>query len=500
MTLSRRSFLQIGGAAAAASALTVGSTEALHWVPPSIQANPALVPPNIHLLNRITWGATPDAIAAIDAVGYEAYLEEQLTPERIDDGAADSRLRPYTAVLNLSLPDLYSTADPEALLVDALLSAVLLRAVHSRRQLLERVVEFWSDHFNVAGEDQIFHMGRYYNQAIRDHALGNFRTLVLETAKHPAMLIYLDNFVNIAEHPNENYARELLELHTLGVNGGYTEDDVVNVARAFTGWQVNEQIPGGFHFNPNEHDTDAKRVLGESLPAGRGIEDGLHVIDMAARHPATAQFISRKLCIHFVSDTPPQSLVNSTAAVFTANNGEIRPVLRHLFNSDEFKASAGQKLRRPLTFYVAAMRAAGASFTTPPEAQEHLSRLGQVPYNWLPPNGYPAVAAPWMTTNGLLARWNVAMRITEATQSGDFTGMRVHLHELIGRPVTVGELVDNVSTQIFGYQLPAPDLQTFIRYASDDAGAATPVTPALLSRKLGTLFGLMLASPAFQWH
>ncbi len=497
MTLSRRSFLQLGGAAATVGTITGSGIAAHTWAAPKSANATADVPLNVHLLNRITWGPTPTHITEIDALGYEAYLDQQLNPEAIDDSATDTRLRRFNAVLDLSLTELYALGNAEGRAYEALIGAMVIRAIYSRRQLLERVVEFWSDHFNAAGEEIIFEMLSYYNNDIRRNALGNFRSLVLATAKAPAMLVYLDNFVNIAEHPNENYGRELLELHTMGVDGGYTEEDVVNVARAFTGWTVTNGVS---HFNPATHDTNPKRILGRTLPAGRGVEDGLHVIDLLVEHPATAQFISRKLCVHFVSDTPPQSLVDSTAAVFMANNAEIKPVLRHLFTSDEFKAAAGQKLRRPLTFFVAAARATGTSVVQYEAVYEMLATLGQVPYAWLPPNGYPPVAAPWTTTNGLLARWNIAMRMTEAAQGGEFTGMRVALHDLVDSPTTVDDLVTQVSKRVFGYSLPAAARQTFIDFASDNAGPATPVTAPLLSRKLGTLFALMLASPHFQWH
>ncbi len=498
MTLSRRSFLHIGLATAGVTG--VSSAAALHWSLPQAQANTAGIPTNIHLLNRISFGPTPEEVTAIDQMGYDAYLEQQLNPEQIDDGATDALIRPYNAVLNLPLATLWRLANLEYRLTTALYGAAILRALHSKRQLLERMVEFWSDHFNVAGEEILLPMARYYNRDIRNNALGNFRALLLATAKSPAMLIYLDNYVNIAEHPNENYARELLELHTMGADNGYTEADVENVARAFTGWTTSEESGYQFWFNTSQHDSDTKQVLGQTLPAGRGIEDGLHIIDMLVRHPATAQYISRKLCIKFVSDQPPQSLVDSTAAVFQANDGEIKPVLRHLFTSNAFKAAAGQKLRRPFTFYIAALRAAGASIINLGSSYEHLQVLGQPPYAWLPPNGYPATATPWMTTNGLLARWNGGMAITEGTHGGDYTGLRVNLHTRIGNPATVGDLVSTASQQVFGYVLPQAELAPFIRYASDDGGAETPVTHTLLSRKLGTLYGLMIASPTFQWR
>ena len=317
------------------------------------------------------------------------------------------------------------------------------------------------------------------------------------------MLIYLDNFVNVAEHPNENYARELLELHTLGVDGGYTEEDVKEVARAFTGWTVHDRTRSGFYFSGEEHDSGRKQILGHTLPAGRGIEDGLHVLTILARHPATAQFLSRKLCVRFVSDHPPQSLVDSTAQVWRESNGEIKSVLRHIFMSAEFETSGGQKLRRPLDFFIGALRATGTEVHQMDVLDEMLIDLNQPPYGWNPPNGYPDVATAWISTNGMLARWNVAMRLTHSAYSDSQEtgfGMRSRLPERLATPQTVGELVDQIAVQLFGGVLAADQRQPFVSYASNEQGAATPVTAHLLSKKAASLYGLMLASPLYQWR
>ena len=398
-----------------------------------------------HFLNRITWGPTPDDINAVRDQGMTAYLDQQLDPESIDDSAADQHLR-QLPILNMDRGTVYSLRDYEYRSKMALTGGMIVRAVHSRRQLLERVVEFWSDHFNVSGDDYAADMVVFQREAIRKHALGNFREMLLATAKSPAMLFYLDNYVNVAEHPNENYARELLELHTLGVAGGYTEEDVVAVARAFSGWTVHNGTRSGFYFNLADHDINAKHVLGHRLPAGRGIEDGLHVLNILAAHPATAQFVCRKLCVRFVSDTPPQSLVDSAASVWRETGGAIKPVLRHILLSAEFQSATHQKLRRPLDFLIGALRATGTEIQDGYVLEEMLMELGQPPYGWHPPNGYPDVAGAWLSTNGLLARWNVAMRLTHAAHSEPSDagwGLKSGLRERIGRPQTAGELVDN---------------------------------------------------------
>jgi uncharacterized protein (DUF1800 family) len=338
---------------------------------------------------------------------------------------------------------------------------------------------------------------------IRRHALGKFRDLLFATARSPAMLYYLDNASNVAGHPNENYARELLELHTLGVDGGYTEADVKEVARAFTGWTVHDGTADGFYFDPSAHDQEPKTLLGHQLPAGRGIEDGLHVLSILANHPTTARFLCRKLCVRFVHDTPPQSLVDGLAAVWQQSGGDLRVVLRHLFEAPEFLAGAGQKLRRPLDFLIGCLRATGAAATSYWALEEILGDLGQRPYGWFPPNGYPDAAGAWLSTSGLLARWNTAMQLThsaysDAGESG--WGLKADLRARIGDPATVGELVDMVAAEVFGVPLGEAQRQPFVEFASDGAGATIPVTPLLLGGKLASLFGIMLASPLYQWR
>ena len=493
MTLkpSRREFLGRAGGAAALLGLGISFG----------QAEAVPVDADLHLLNRLTWGPRPNERKHLREMGAAAFLDEQLHFERIDDADMDARLAKYP-ILNMNRRTLYGLQNAQGRTRKALVRGMLARAVYSERQLLERMVEFWSDHFNVPSDfDNILNLV-VFQQDVRKHALGRFRDLLSATAKSPAMLYYLDNYVNVKERPNENYARELLELHTLGVDGGYGETDVKAVARAFTGWTIHDRTDTGFYFDEAEHDTDPKEVLGHRLPAGRGLEDGLHVLGILADHPATARFVCRKLCVRFVSDAPPETLVTKLAEVWAATGGEIKPILRSLFLSEEFAASAGQKLRRPLDFFVGALRASGTRVRDWWLTEELLEALGQTPYAWHPPDGYPDVAAAWLSANGLLARWNTAMRLTHSalSDSEQGYGLSTRLLERTPEVETVGKLVTAVSRQVFGAALPEEALEPFVRYASDGAGAEERVTPQLLGRKLGSLYGLMLASPQFQWR
>lgn len=458
----------------------------------------ATVDPVVHLMNRITFGPRPGDITHARNIGLEAILDEQLNPDSLDDSETDDMLR-RLPILTMDRATLHRL--DEYRVHKSLVQGMVTRAVHSRRQLLERMVDFWTDHFNIPAEDYPHDVVIFQREAIRKHALCKFQDLLIATAKSPAMLFYLDNFANIAESPNENYARELLELHTMGVDGGYTEQDVKEVARAFTAWTVHDGTPTGFHFHTHDHDTDGKVILGHRLPAGRGIEDGFHVLSLLAHHPSTAQYVCRKLCVRFVSDNPPQSLVDSLATVWQETDGDIKAILRHLFLSDEFYASAGQKLRRPLEFFVGALRATGTKIGDWWQLEEMLMELGQFPYGWHPPNGYPDVAGAWMSTNGLLARWNVAMRLTHGAYSDMYDlgyGLTTEIRKRIGEPNTVGAFVDAVASQIFGVPLAGADRQSFLAYLGYPE--SEPATLRLIGRKLGSLYGLMLASPQYQWR
>lgn len=447
---------------------------------------------SLHVLNRVTWGARPRDLERIAAIGVGAFIDEQLQPESIPDPFIDS----YVAarrIFAMNVRELdqgdYSTT------LNTMLGARLMRAVYSARQLFERMVEFWTDHFNIPIGDLLSYKIVDDRDVIRRHAMGNFRALLFASARSPAMLYYLDNASSTAEHPNENYASEIMELHTLGVDGGYTERDVVEVARALTGWTVHN---GEFYFNPYIHDQDEKYILGARFPAGRGIEDGLQVLDLLANHPSTARFICFKLCRRFLGDNPPLSLVDSAANVFTQTRGSIRDILRHILTSDEFMASQGQKFRRPFEYLVAILRVLdpGIQIQNPSDLAWSLEALGQVPFFWGPPNGYPDVSGAWINTNGLLHRWNLAMNIALAGD-GYFPSAALDVTAVLPPQPTAGELVDAASQRILGMTLPEDERQSLIAYVASSADVAVDAS-RYHSRAPGVI-GMLLASPYFQW-
>lgn len=457
--------------------------------------------PELHVLSRITWGVTPRDVERIRQMGIREYIEWQLNPEAIPDPVVDDFML-KRQILSMSAAQLRPIAEQQyGFVYTTLLWARLFRAAYSERQLYEMMVEFWTDHFNIPLEDYLTEKTIDDREVIRKHAMGNFRDLLFASAQSPAMLMYLDNDVSDKEHPNENYARELMELHTLGVNGGYTERDVVEVARALTGWTVRYDRDNMFFFDMNMHDTGEKTVLGVTMPAGRGIEDGLQVLDILAYHPSTARFIAQKLCRRFIADFPPESIVQSTAEVFFNTGGDIRATMRHLLLSDEFMNAYGQKFRRPLDFVIATLRVLrdGLDVDNTYTFIEPLEGMGQLPYAWHPPNGYPDVTDAWLNTNGLLYRWNLALNMALAGE-GYLEGVALNLDAIIPPAATVGELVDVTVERLLPVSFP-PDLrQLLINLINRNGDPAAPVDERLRRQYLPILVGLVIASPQFQWR
>lgn len=329
----------------------------------------------------------------------------------------------------------------------------LLRAIYSSRQLDEVLADFWFNHFNVyldKGADR-FMITAYERDVIRPHVFGKFKDLLLATAQSPAMLFYLDNWESSgADSParpnapaaqkkaglNENYGREIMELHTLGVDGGYTQQDVTEVARCFTGWTIRQpQQGGGFFFNPRMHDRGEKHVLGITIPAGGGIDDGLKVIDILAKHPSTARFISKSLAIRFVSDNPPDELIDRMAATFANTDGDLREVMRTMFAADEFWAASNfrAKLKSPLEMVVSAVRAVNGDVATATQLIGLMNTLGQPLYRKQEPTGYTNRGGDWLNSASLLARMNFANTLAQ----GKVQGVKVDLTQFSGDSTAV---------------------------------------------------------------
>jgi uncharacterized protein (DUF1800 family) len=490
----------------------------------------------VHVLNRLTFGPRPGDADRVQAMGLAAYIAGQLRPDAIEDAALDARLAPLagldvssrafaadyylpmvaarqvftdtqktgaTAALPrlgwhlqpiaaLSLPGgdkpvsvlQQSSVTPDELryqrenqaVLDALQGQKLLRAVYSERQLQEVLTDFWFNHFNVDVRkiDDRPVMVEYERDVIRSHVFGRFRDLLGATARSPAMLFYLDNWLSKDRGLNENYARELMELHTLGVDGGYTQADVVNVARAFTGWTMRKPHEAtGFEFNDKMHDHKAKVVLGQTIKAGGGVEDGERVLDLLARHPSTARFVAAKLVRRFVQDDPPPALVDRAAKTFRRSDGDLREVMRTILTSPEFLAPAARraKVKAPFEYVASLLRATRASVTNARSFVGTIAAMGEPLYQCQPPTGYADRSSFWMNTGALIGRLNFA-------QSLAANGANASTLDVPGAAGDVGAWADGV----LGGDLSAP---TRAVLQSPTATAAVRI-------------GLLLGSPEFQ--
>jgi uncharacterized protein (DUF1800 family) len=325
---------------------------------------------------------------------------------------------------------------PQQVVAYDLLESKLLRAIESNRQLAEELDDFWFNHFNVyydKGSDR-FLIPDYEREAIRPHVLGKFRDLLEATAKSPAMLFYLDNFQSVRPDIdansknrrvkrglNENYGRELMELHTLGVNGGYTQHDVTEVARCFTGWTIQDPRKGGaFFYNDNLHDKGEKVVLGHVIPAGGGIEDGQKVLDILATHPSTAKFISTELAERFVADNPPQSLIDKMSKTFLDTGGDIRQVMKAMLDSKEFWSQGAYraKVKTPFEMVASSVRALDANVTDAWALANQVGNLGEPLYRKQEPTGYSNLNSEWVNSAALLGRMNFAVQLTQNRVTG----------------------------------------------------------------------------------
>ncbi|MGG5257287.1 DUF1800 family protein [Phycicoccus avicenniae] len=468
-------------------------------------------PTALHLARRATWGATPALVAEIRSRGAQAWVADQLDPARLvpdaDCDALVARLFPRLSLATWEVHDRYwpnSTGD----LGDDVIQSVLARALWSRRQLLEVMVEFWTNHLVVTAPwgDAWDSVHRFHVDVVRKYALGRYADMLVAAAKHPAMLAQLDNESSSKRSPNENFGREVLELHTVGVDGGYAESDIRTSALALTGMSTDDES-GEYLYRHIRHHTGALSVLGWSDPNASAFGEavGVSYLQHLARHPKTARRIATKLAVRFVSDTPPASLVDSLAAVYTANDTAIAPVLRTLFASAEFAASAGQKTKRPLERMVSVSRVLGV--TPGPDTRAWLGGLswyarvaGQAPLGWPAPNGYPDVAAAWAGANATLTAWNWTMaQGWTATESPAKQVVYPALRGLLPStlPATHGAFVDALAARLLQVPLSSAKRDAVCAFLDKTATAPLKSTDAAVGWRLPYVVALLLDSPEF---
>lgn len=493
MPLSRRDFLKLGTLVTASAALSscapvygriTGDLPTLPWT--------ALNASDFLALNRLTFGPRVEERARFVDVGLKNYIEEQLDFESINDLACDLQLSTFNTLkmdaneLEGISNGLFDGYDRDSV-PNELRQATLIRQLYSKRQLYEIMVEFWSDHFNIYIEKgNGFYLKTVDDrEVIRKHALGSFRDLVWASAHSPAMMIYLDNQSNEKSHPNENYARELMELHTLGVDGGYTQQDVMELARCLTGWNVKEHFwLGDFVFKEELHDTGVKHVLGLTIQPS-GIQEAEQVIEMLVTHPSTAKFISTKLARRFIADEPPQALLEKAAQTFLDTKGDIKSVLRVILLDG--LAFAQPKYKRPANYVLSALRMLNAE-SDAIVPHEHLLRMGQSYFSWPTPDGYPDHSESWQ--GNLMPRWQFAFELIR----NEMDGTKHNLNSLLDL-TSSGVLQDDIDS-LASLLLGSP----MDRIARDGLIDSVRGAGASDEETLQIVAAGLIASPAFQWR
>jgi uncharacterized protein (DUF1800 family) len=515
----------------------------------------------LHALNRLGFGPRPGQVEQIEKTGLESWLQSQLHPENIADPVVDARLAQFPT-LRLSAAALLDQYPPQDIaakrlgmkvdeyqkhlqelakqpggasslpfkdqneIVNEVMEAKIVRAVYTERQLAEQLSDFWFNHFNIFVYKDLdrWYLIPYERDAIRPHVLGKFRDLLEATAKSPAMLFYLDNsssadphaFDRLKLHPvharpgeklppiggkrglNENYGRELMELHTLGVDGGYKQQDVIEVARAFTGWTIESPRENpAFYFDDRIHDPDPKRVLGKKIKAG-GIKDAEQVLDLLVKDKHTAHHIALELAEHFVSDDPPPALVARMAKTFEKSKGDIRAVMTTMIYSPEFwsRAAFRAKVKTPFELVASTARALGADVDQPMQLAQWVSRIGEPLYQCLTPNGYSDKAATWVSTGALLNRMNFAVALT----SNKVRGAQVDINSLVGTDLGANSklALERVETEFLAGQVSDSTHATLEKEMTEPRILGAKLDDPVTQVNVGLITGLVLGSPEFQ--
>lgn len=435
------------------------------------------------LVDRITFGATEAELTLARSLGYEGYLEYHLNHLVIDDSACDAAT---AHLLTINQTYLQLVVQTTGFVRNELIEHVILRSVFSKRQLFERMVELWTDHFNMDIEVSQYYKTIDDRDVVRANALATFPQLLTASAHSPSMLYYLNNDVSTAGNPNENYARELMELHTLDVTGGYTQTDVQEVARCLTGWQIftSGASRGQFRYNNTVHDQGVKHVLGTTIPANGAQTDGDAVLSLLANHPSTARFIAFKVCRHFLGYNVASSVIDRVTSVYAATGGDIKSMIRETLKPQHL-AAAGPKLKRPFHHFVSALRALDATITSTVSMRNRLIEAGHQPYSWQTPDGYPDKLDHW--SKNVLVRWNWGAMVGIFGISGIAYDDAVFYQGA----ATADERADRINQRLFQGRLPINE-----RNRIRDYMLPNPVTQT----RYRDAIGLAIGSPTFQWY
>ncbi|MEO8477130.1 MAG: DUF1800 domain-containing protein [Actinomycetota bacterium] len=500
----RRAFIRTAALGAVAGG--TGVLPALLASPPAAAAG-TFVPtdPDLHLLRRATYGPTARSLRSIRRMGSSAWLDRQLDPAGIDDAFVEDVVASRYPNLTLGVAEAYRTIGGSWDLMFELGQAAILRAAWSERQLLEIMVDFWSNHLNVTNPSDNVWWSRhdYDRRVIRKFALGKFSQMLKASATHPAMMMYLNNAESTKDNPNENYGRELLELHTLGLAGGYDEEDMRQSTLVMTGFGISWDT-GEFAYDKWNHYVGPVSLVGWSAPNGTangGYDVGLDFVDHLAHHPSTAVRIATKLCERFVSDEPQPALVDRLAKAYLDHDTAIAPVLHLLFRSKAFAGAVGTKVRRPMEDVVATLRILGiqpdASGTNGLQGLSWMIEgLSHAPMAWKQPNGYPDVASAWTSAGGTLNSWNTHVSLA-AHWWPDALQLPPLKDTVLPRPLppTYGGLVDAVAHKLVFRKLAPAHRDAVLTFLGKTAGSALTRGDAAVTWRLPYLVAIILDSP-----
>jgi uncharacterized protein (DUF1800 family) len=446
--------------------------------------------PLLRLVRRVTMGLNPAEVALARQRGFAGYLDWQLRPAAIDDSALESIIATRLPMTQMPAATLRTQDDNEVM--QQLSDATWYRAAFARAQLRERMVEFWSDHFNISIDTVGFLKLVDDREVIRPHALGNFGTLLKATAHSGAMLRYLDQNTSRTPTPNQNYAREIMELHTMGSDGGYTQTDVAELSRILTGWSMNND--GSFRFVRTFHDRNAKTFLGRSFPAmpttasdAQMKAEGDQAIQMLLDHPSTARYVSLQMARWLLAYEPPAAVVDATAAVFTRTGGDIPSMIRAILTSKNLMA-APAKYKRPFHLAISGIRALGADTTTVPNirpVRQQSDRMGMPVFRWAQPDGFPDNVAWW---SGLvITRWAYGQYLSSLNSA---TVMRVDTTQFRS-PDTPEGVIGQLGTRLFGGEMPTSLRTGLLAYLRGGTFNDARIRETL---------SLALSAQEFQWY